>query len=440
MAVAVTVQIETRQGGNAVTHDTRLAMVLILAAACGGGVDPELIPGGGISDPGIDGDLYVHVIDEHTDAPLADAEVWIGDDISGKTDADGLFSASDLDGPQTVTVLASGYTSATWFGVDGANLTIPLSPRGLDYGQGRVSGTIEGFEDITVPAGRANIAIVGYSQNRDDDDPTNDIDQGDPAPNVCFNAGANEPCEWTMRTRSGQMTIVAYLGTMDADMNIEITGFAYQTGVVVEDGGLTEGVNLTMAGDGDLVRPDVSLPSAPEGTERVSAAVRLDLDDDGRLLVPVAGPLEVPVPDRGLLGADSYELIGFAAGGADGPASIRIDRGLESVDQASVGTFLAVPAGLSTDGATFAFEPVGGAAVHIIGVTEIGEEDAAWGAAVFDGSSEITLPAAVTLPDGELRFGLQAIEVPDLDVQDFAIDDLEDEVTRVSGDSVTFTR
>jgi hypothetical protein len=242
-----------------------------------------------------------------------------------------------------------------------------------------------------------------------------------------------------MRTRSGQMTVVAYLGTIDAEQNVEITGFAYQGGVTVEDGGVTDDVNLTIAEEGELTWPDVSLPSAPDGTDQVSAAIRLDLGDDGRLLVPVAGPLEVPVPDRGLLGADSYELIGFAAGPADGAASIRIDRGLDSVDEVSVGTFLSVPGGLSTDGATFSFEAVGGASIHVGNVREIGETDAAWGMAVFDGSTEVALPSAITLPDGELRFALQAIEVPDLDLQEFAIDDIEDAVSRVSSDAVTFS-
>lgn len=422
------------------TLDTRLSIVLFLAAACGGGVDPELIPGGGVSDPGIDGDLYVHVIDEDSDEPLADAEVWVGDDTSGLTDAEGLFSASDVDGPQTVTVLASGYTTATWVGVNGANVTIPISRRDIDYGQGRVSGTIDGFLDLPVPAGRANIALVGYTANHDDDDPTNEIDQGDPAPNVCYNAGAGGVCDWTMRTRSGQMTIFAFLGTIDADMNIEITGFAHQMGVVVEDGGLTEDVELTIADEADLVWPDVSLPSAPEGTEQVAAAVRLDLGDDGRLSVPVVGALEVPVPDRGLLDAASYELIGFAGSQPEGAGSIRIDRGLESVEEASLGTFMALPSGLSTDGTTFSFEPVEGAALHIFGVNQGTDETGEWGVAILDGSSEITIPAAVELPDGQLRFGLQALEIPDLDVEDFSIEDLEDQVTRVSGDAVSFSR
>lgn len=421
------------------TLDTRLSMVLFLAAACGGGVDPELIPGGGVSDPGIDGDLYVHVIDEDTDEPLADAEVWLGDELGGQTDVDGLFSA-DADGPQTITVTAAGYTSATWVGVDGANVTIPLSARDVDYGQGRVSGTIAGFEDIPVPAGRANVAIVGYTANRDDDDPTNEIEQGEPAPNVCFNAGDGAACDWTMRTRSGRMTVYAFLGTIDADMNIEVTGFAFQQGVVVEDGATTDGVELAIADEADLVWPDVSLPSAPEGTDEVAAAVRLDLGDDGRLMVPVAGALEVPVPDRALLDAASYELIGFAGSQPEGAGSIRIDRDLASVEEASVGTFLSLPTDISTDGAAYSFAPVSAATLHVAAVDEGSDESDVWGIAILDGSSEVTLPAAVDLPDGQLRFGVQAIEIPDFDPRDFSIDDLEDQVSRVSGDHVTFSR
>ncbi len=420
------------------TLDTRLSMVLFLAAACGGGVEPELIPGGGVSDPGIDGDLYVHVIDEDTDEPLADAEVWIGDELAGQTDAEGLVSIDGVDGPQTVSVIATGYTMATWVGLNGANATIPISEKDREYGEGRVSGTIEGFEDIPVPAGRANIAFVGYSQNRDDDDPSNEIDQGDPAPNVCFNAGDGAPCEWSMRTRSGQMTVVAYLGTIDADENIEVTGFAYQMAVTVDDGGHTEDVSLTIADEADLVWPDVSLPSAPAGTEEVAAAVRLDLGDDGRLMLPVVGPIEAPVPDRVLLDADSYELIGFAADQPEDASSVRIDRGLESVEEASVGTFLALPTGISTDATTFSFDPVSGATLHLASIDEGDDETDAWGIAFLDDSAEVILPAGVSLPDGQLRFGVQAIEMPDFDPQHFSIDDIEDQVSRAAGDHVTF--
>src|SRR5262245_54253280 len=84
-----------------------LTLAAVLSAgllACGGGhdVDPKIIPGGGIHDPGIDGEVNVFVIDEDTDAPMADATVRVGT-IEGVTDSTGLFVASndDLTGPQT---------------------------------------------------------------------------------------------------------------------------------------------------------------------------------------------------------------------------------------------------------------------------------------------------------------------------------------------------
>jgi len=209
--------------------------------------------------------------------------------------------------------------------------------------------------------------------------------------------------------------------------------------VSVADGEHTEDVNLTIADEADLVWPDISLPSAPAGTEEVAAAVRLDLGDDGRLMLPVAGALEVPVPDRGLLDADSYELIGFAAHQPDDDtSSVRIDRGLESVEEASVGSFLALPTGISTDGTTFSYDPVGTATLHLASIDEGSDQTDAWGIAILDDSTEVTLPAAVSLPDGELRFGVQAIEIPDFDPQDFSIDAIEDVVTRAAGDNVTF--
>jgi hypothetical protein len=155
-------------------------------------------------------------------------------------------------------------------------------------------------------------------------------------------------------------------------------------------------------------------------------------------MLPVAGPLEAPVPDRALFGAESYELIGIASGEPDGAASIRIDRGLASIAEAAVGIFLPVPRGLSTDGTTFAFQPVAGAHFHLFGVTSSAGRTA-WGVAVFDGSTEVVRPDVVSLPGGELRYGLEAIEIPDLDPRDFSIDEVDGLVTRVAGDSVNFT-
>jgi hypothetical protein len=430
-----------------VNFDTRLIQVLVLAmAACGGDdAGPELIPGGGVADPGIDGTLWVKVNDEDTDELIAGAELPDGEGTA-ETHDDGLVTVDGVSGPQTVTVTKSGYTPATWVGVDGANITVPLSVREApELLQGTVTGTIDGFLDLDVPANRANIAIVDFADSRDDDDPANDLEQPmDPAPNVCVNGGGDDPppCEWTVRTRTGQMAIFAYLGTIDANMNVEITGFAYTTGVEVGDGEDVDGVVLDIVDDGDLVFPDVSLPSAPDGTTQVAAAVRIDLGDDGLLTVPVGGaalPFDLPVPDAALFGDQArYDVLGFAAGGDDGAASITLERGVASIDEVSPRAFLAVPEGLSTDGTPFSFAPVSAASLHLLGVPDA-DEESAWGIAVFDGSTEITLPDGVTLPDGALRFAVQALEVTDLDVQDFEVDAIEDMDTRVSSDAVTFT-
>jgi hypothetical protein len=146
----------------------RLSISAILfAAACGGGhdVDPELISGGGITDPGIDGEVNIHVIDELTGDPIEAAEIQVGT-VDGETDADGLFVAAGVSGPQTITVIASGHVATTWVGVNGANVTIPV---GLperdpdDVASGTITGTIEGFEDLPVPAEHARIALVTYT-------------------------------------------------------------------------------------------------------------------------------------------------------------------------------------------------------------------------------------------------------------------------------------
>lgn len=422
---------------------------LILAAcacACGGDndPDPELIPGGGITDPDIDGEVNVFVIDEDSDEPIEGAAVHLGE-LEGETDADGLFIATDVSGAQTITVIAGGYTPTTWVGVDGANVTIPIGPMDAssEVAQGVVRGTIDGWEDLAVPAQRANIAVVGYSANSEDNDPANQIPQpGDPAPNVCVNAGAGGPCNYTVRTRTGTMMIFALLGDIDAQMNVRINGFAYRGGVDVTDNDTVDGIRLDMVDDADLIDPDVSLPSAPAGTDSVAALLRIELGADGRLGLPVAGDTVVPVPDPSLFPGSRYDLVGVAV--SDDPpgeraSSFSLERDIESVASASVGVMLEPPIGIETDGARFAFDPVEEATVHIFGVADTAGGTGRWAVAIFDGSSEIELPPEVSLPDGELRFAVQAIEIPELDVQDFALDDLDELVTRVAADSVTFT-
>ncbi len=426
-----------------------LSLSLTGLAACGGGkdVDPELIAGGGIHDAGIDGEVNVFVIDAGTDDPIAGAEVRVGS-ITGTTGADGLFvAAGDLSGPQTVTVIADDYTSTSWVGVNGANVTIPVALRDPllpdDAPQATLSGTITDFTSLTPAQGSAKVALVGYSRNHDDDDPANQIDTpGDPAPNACFNFGIGQPppCAWVLDTRTGPQAIFAFIGNYDVDtMAITIDGFAYATGIEVEDGADQDGIVLAMAAAGDLTTADLSLPSAPAGTETVQALIRMDLGVDGQLLLPQSTELAVPVPDTSLFPGSSYQLIGVAQADSDATQSVVITRGVTDVSDAAVEAFQDLPSGLSATATAFSFDAVASATLHTFAVVNPADDRVAWAVAIFDGSSEVALPEGVTLPEGSLELRVTAIELPETDLDNFELEEVTDTVTRLSQDYVTFT-
>jgi hypothetical protein len=420
--------------------------VILAAAACGGGsggdVDPAIVEGGGVRNPGIDGKLHVFVIDEDSDAPIEGATVHVGE-TSAETDASGLATFTDVSGPQTITAVASAHVSATWVGVDGANVTIPLGSNttATDFPQGTVTGTIDGWADMSPPFGTALVALTSYSWNGDDDDPANQITQptGDPGPDTCVKI-TDEACNWSVHTRTGTMTMFAFIGNIDQQMNLELTGFAYAQGVSVDDNETVSGITLEVAGDNDIVTPDLTLPSAPAGTDRVDTLIRMNLGDDDRIVLPQTAEISVPVPAASLFPGSDYDVIAIAQtdAGDTGPQSIRIERGVASVVGASVGSFLAVPGGVETDATDFNFTPIPDAAAHTFEIAEA-DGDVAWAVGVFDDSTTVTKPAAVTLPNGSLTFRVTAIDVPGLDVRNFSLEAIQDQVVRASSDGVTFT-
>lgn len=436
---------------------THLASLLfsssvLAVAACGGGgndVDPTLLPGGGVADPGIDGEVNVYVIVEATGAPLAGATVVVGA-ARGETDATGLFVATGVTGPQTITVIADGYTPATWVGVDGANVTIPVNPPTEppvgEVPQGTAAGTIDGFIGRDIPQGKiANIAFVGFSGSRVDDDPGNDLQQpeppmGQPPPNFCLDAGGmGASCDWDLVTRTGPQTIYAYLGSADASFNVELTGFAYASGLDVSDGEDLTGVALEIVPEADLETPAVSLPTAPAGTDGLQAFAQLDVGVDGFVPFPVTGDVQPPVPKTSAIAGSSYQVVAIAETDAAGDAdqSIAIVRGLTTLTDAAVPTLLPLPTGVQTDGATYSLQPVPDASLHLLAVTD-GAGTSLWGAVVFDGSTEVALPADVVLQAGSKEYFVQALELPGFDPQQFRIDDFDEGVTRLSATSASF--
>ncbi len=436
---------------------SRACSALLFASAvvgCGGGndVEPRVIPGGGIGDPGIDGEVNVYVIDDDTDEPIEGAEVHVGD-ASGETDADGLFVMGGVSGPQTITVIADDYTAATWFGADGANVTVPLSladPGEPDVPSATLTGTIDGWATMEPPTGDFLVAFVGYSATNLDEDPANEIEQPQGDGNLCFKAGgADTPCSWSLLTRTGEQVVYALIGhaTPDAgggDPTIVFTDFAFLSGVDVDDGDDQSGLTLEIVDRDDLETPDVTLPSAPSGTDTVNALARLDLGAEGRLQLPLTGGFIAPVPKASLFDGASYELIGVANNDtvadpdADADAaSYRINRGLDTLDGATLGTLLPLPGELSTDGTDFTFEAVEGASIQIVGVADA-DDVGVWSAVILDDTLEVRRPDIVELADGPLTFTAQALEIPNLDLQEFAIDDLTDTIKRASAAGVEF--
>jgi hypothetical protein len=413
-------------------------------AACGGDDDsePVEVEGGGVTGPAIDGRVNVFVIDDDSDAPIAGAHVEVGA-VAGETDEAGLFVATgDLEGPVAITATAAGHVPTTWVGVSATSVTIPLAlplPP-ADVPEGSVEGTITGWTALAPPDGKGNIALATYTANDDDNDPANDLEQpaGSPPPNACVNLGAPDPtCDFTLRTRTGQMMIYALLGTIDAQQNIEIDGFAYQDEVAVGDGEAVDGLALDMVDAADLIAPAVGLPSAPSGTAEVAAAMRVDLGADGRMSLPVAGKLVAPVPSSSVFPEATYDLIGVASAAEGTAASLQIERRVDPAT-ASLGVFLPLPTGLSTDGSSYAFEQPAGANVALLRVSGP-DGRLEWAVAVLDGTTEVVRPESVSLPSETLSFEAQAIEVPGFDPTNFSADRIADAVTRLSEDSVDFT-
>src|SRR5512138_722141 len=185
-------------------------LVLALVACGNGDVDPRTIPGGGIGDGPIDGTVHVTIIDDD-DNLIANAQVRVGDTEQTTTET-GLVSF-DADGPQTIAVHAEGFVDVVWVGADGANVTIPLNPLTPPVPeQATLSGTIAGWDAITVAAGHAKIAAVFYSQTDDLGDEANQLDTPATLPNggnVCLGPLEPAACNWDLVSRAGPVTIIA---------------------------------------------------------------------------------------------------------------------------------------------------------------------------------------------------------------------------------------
>jgi hypothetical protein len=418
---------------------------------------PRLIPGGGVADAPVGGTLNVYVIDQRTGAAIAGAGVRVGS-ASATTDASGLhvFSDAALTGRQTVTASATGYVPATWVGVAGANLTLPLVP-GVAPAVATVSGTISGWDALPAPSGftQYNLGLVLYTFVDDINAAENSI----PAPldgttpaNTCIRTALSNACAWKMNARTGKQLHYAVIvrgetkGTSDtADDTYTLLGYAVGQISTLTAGQNVSGETLTMVSAGAQTGLAVSFSGAPAGLGNLTAVPMIHLGDVGRVMLPLpvmspsVASTKIPALEGAFAGGRA-EVVTIAAppGGAKAPFSVACARAVTG-GTATPGNYPAPPTGLS-GGATLAFTPVQGASLHLVALNGA-DGKPRWNLVVLDDSSSIALPALTPdpLPSGTLTLQVTATFVPGFAQSAFDLPTVTSTYTHASGAQATFS-
>jgi hypothetical protein len=453
----------------------------VTAAAFGcGGVSgppaPRLIPGGGVADGKVDGNLYVHVTDEETREVISSASVRVGDSSDPTpcvlvTDSTGLAKfepdgCPGLKGPVTVTVSATGYATTTWIGVNGTNLTIPIrdtSPPPV--ATATVSGTISGWANLPVPPmNHQTLALIAASSSDTLGDRADNLTQGTrdvlaggasytiPS-NLCvLNQGASD-CNWTLTTRTGAQAHVALIvdqdtkGTdADADDTFTFTGMAIKTGLDFAKDDVATGETLTMLADADLQTFTASFGSLPSGLDYMGGFPALELGKDGRigLTLPALDmthtTTRVPKLTGALVGAH-YSLIAQAQDSQTQkrPSSLAWLHQVDVASTVALSSWLAPPSNISVTAGTYSFSAAPGATLHGGEIQSL--DGRVWSITIFDGTTSFTLPGLSPdpLPVGMLTFEASALQIPGIDLGNVKLDDARDKISGIANDFVIFT-
>ncbi|HEY0250483.1 MAG TPA: hypothetical protein VGC41_03110 [Kofleriaceae bacterium] len=399
----------------------------LILAACGNSPDPHMIAGGGVGDGAIDGTVNVYVIDSDTYEPIRDATVEIGS-RDAQTDSTGLVVLGDVSGPQTVAVNATGYRGVVWQDVNGANLTIPVQKLGnLTAQQATLTGTVAAWDTVTVPAGHAKAAIVGYSQTDDFGDPANNLVTPSSG-NVCF--GNPSVCNFSIVTRTGAVTLTAAVVDIDPHGNLDpaddtytIIGWATGPSVQVNAGVNQTGLVLTQLDAGKLQTVTIDYGTPPDALPQRASIVGIEISSDEVLQLPVypLGATSALIPALDSFPGATYRLTAVAQTTAtDGPTSVVIQRG-QTAATLMAAKWLTTPVDVSATRTSASLSAVAGAKLHSV------EYSDATGIlltiTMFDAKKlATTVPALVALPaDGELTVKAQGIGA-DIDLQNFSLD------------------
>lgn len=461
------------------TTNTRLlalgAMLpVIFAVGCGGEaatVDkindaaPEEIVGGGVGSGAVDGKINVYAIDGITEAPIAGASVRVGEadaakPLEGTTDATGLVTFKDpsLQGKQTITITAGDYVATTWFGVNGANVTVPLGPvKPPAVETANIEGTFAGWDMLPGAMNHVYIGFVTFSWNGDLGDAANDIQQpmgmGLPA-NACLKLpppAPSQPCNWKLITRTGKQILFGIIVDVDTkgtfmdqtDDTQTFYGYAFKTGIDVQKGDMLTGQTLDMFASSDLMDLKITTPAAPAGMDESAAIPLLDMGDEGQLpfyLGDLFTVTKVPAL-TGIFASGRYDVV--ARAGVKGkplPSTALFMRSVDMTKDVAIPAFQATPTDIAATGGVYSFKPVSGATIHSVKF-QVPMGDRAWNVGLYDGRTEFSLPALMPdpLPVGKLNMSVEAILVPGVDVQNFDLKSAKDKLTAISENGIEIT-
>ncbi len=405
---------------------------------------PRVIAGGGIGDGPVDGVVNLYVIDDVTRQPVSGATVRVGG-MDGTTDDTGLFVANNVAGPQQVAVSAPNYRSELWLGANGANMTVDVKPA-IDPAVTRanLSGSITGFDAVTVPTGHHKAAIVSYSQDDKATDAENNLATANNA-NICDTGVATGGCTFTVTARTGHVALIAMI--LDHDLNgtpldpsddkYTVIGWAARTGLVVTDAADQVNVALSIVPVGQLANVSVTLGSPP--LAQSAALVGLELSQDGvayfGMPLSAAAPT-ILAPSLDAFPGARYRLIGFSSTGSGSavPQAAIVLRG-QVATSLTAPTWLAPPTALSRTRTGGSWDAMPTALVqgaeydagttHLLSVT------------AFDGSTSFVIPDLVSLPvSGALTAKGTALG-GSLDLTSFSIDADLAKVTAFSSQPMT---
>ncbi len=424
-----------------------ILVILGLAAACGGNdAGPRLIHGGGIGDGDIDGTLNVYVIDSDSKAPVSGAMVQVGTMAAGTTDATGLLTlkADGLKGAQDIAVKMAGYRGTAWLHADGANVTIPITKLTVTPDSATLRGTITGWDNITVAAGHAKVALITYSQSDTLGDAANNI--ATPAnTNVCIAA----VCSWSLVSRTGTLSLVAVIADRDgkgtptdpSDDTTTIIGYATLSPITVMKGVDQSGIALAQVDAGNLQNATIDFGTPPAGLPMTQALVGIEVGTDEVVQLPTflqTATATVLVPKPSVFpGAMTYRLTAVAQTTAAMTAQSVVLRHALAGPMLAAGMWLIPPANAAATHTGATFTPVAGAKAHNATWSDSGGVQQLEVTAFDSAATSIAIPPLVALPTtGTLTAKIGGIAA-DFSVTDFSLEDDKDQLTGVATQPVT---